>query len=216
MKTLALIARRRDISRDAFRDHYEQIHAPLAVRTLLEGTTRYVRNHLREELYGRAAFDVVSAFWYRDVAAAIEVMRRTDTPVGEPIRRDELTFMDKPANTFFAVAEHPVRGEEDRDARLRAVALVRRPAGADAREFLVAYEKEQLPLLLDAVREPTWCLQNRAVRAGAGEPAFDAVTQIHAAGDAGLARWASAFTETGTSVLVAIVSEHESELPEAP
>ena len=118
MKTLALIARRRDISRDEFRDHYEQVHAPLAVRTLLEGTTRYVRNHLREELHGRAAFDVVTAFWYRDTAAAIAVMRRTETPVGEPVREDELTFMDKPANTFFAVAEHAVLGAEDPRAAL--------------------------------------------------------------------------------------------------
>jgi hypothetical protein len=216
MKTLALIARRRDISRDEFRDHYEQIHAPLAVRTLLEGTTRYVRNHLREELHGRAAFDVVTAFWYRDTAAAIEVMRRTETPVGEPVREDELTFMDKPANTFFAVTEHVALGEEDPRAALRAVALVRRPAGADAREFLVSYEKEQLPMLLDAARAPTWCLLNRAIRAGASEPAFDAVTQIHAAGDAGLARWASALAATGAAALVATVSEHESALPDAP
>jgi hypothetical protein len=214
MKTLALIARRRDISRAEFRDHYEQIHAPLAVRTLLEGTTRYVRNHLREELFGRPAFDVVTAFWYRDVAAALAVMQRTETPVGEPILRDELTFMDKPANTFFAVAEHAALGSEDPNATLRAVALVRRPAGADAREFLVGYEKEQLPLLLDAARAPTWCLQNRAIRAGASEPAFDAVTQLHAAGDAGLARWAGTLSATGAHVVLVAVSEHESALPD--
>src|SRR5262245_64437837 len=111
MKTLALIARRPDTSRDSFRDHYEDVHAPLAVRTLLEGTTRYVRNHLREELFGRPGFDVVTAFWYRDAAAAISVMKRTESPAGEPILRDELTFMDKPANTFFAVAEHAMRGD---------------------------------------------------------------------------------------------------------
>jgi hypothetical protein len=214
MKTLALIARRRDLSRDEFRDHYERIHAPLAVRTLLAGTTRYVRNHLRDELYGRPAFDVVSAFWYRDAAAAIQVMKRTDTPAGEPIRRDELTFMDKPANTFFAVAEHVALGAQDPDARLRAVALVRRPAGAETREFLVGYEKEQLPLLLDAVRAPTWCLQNRAIRAGASEPAFDAVTQIHAAADAGLARWAASLASAGAAVIVATVTEHESAMPD--
>src|SRR5215470_17646917 len=136
MKTLALIARRPDTSRDSFRDHYEDVHAPLAVRTLLEGTTRYVRHHLRDELFGRPAFDVVTGFWYRDVAAAVEIMRRTETPAGDAIRRDELTFMDKPANTFFAVTEHVVRGAEDRGAGFAAVALVRRPAGQDFADFI--------------------------------------------------------------------------------
>jgi EthD domain-containing protein len=213
MKTLALIARRRDIDRAEFRDHYEQIHAPLAVRTLLEGTTRYVRHHLREELFGRPAFDVVTGFWYRDAAAAVEIMRRTETPAGEAIRRDEQTFMDKPANTFFAVTERAVRGAEDRAAGLAAVALVRRPVGQDAAQFAESYEKDSLPALLDAAREPVWCLQNRALRLGSDEPAFDVVTQIHAAGDAGLAKWAQALAATGARVVLATVTEHESELP---
>jgi len=89
MKTLALIVRRPDTSRDSFGEHYEQVHAPLAVRTLLEETTRYVRHHLRKELHGRPAFDVVSAFWYRDAAAAIGVQRRLSALGGEAILRDE-------------------------------------------------------------------------------------------------------------------------------
>jgi len=213
MKTLALIARRRDIDRAEFREHYEEIHAPLAVRTLLEGTTRYVRHHLREELFGRPAFDVVTAFWYRDANAALEIMRRTETPAGEAIRRDELTFMDKPANTFFAVTEHAVRGAENRAAGFAAIALVRRSPVQDAAHFIASYEKDQVPALLDAVRSPAWCLENRALRFGADDPAFDAVTQLHAAGDASLAKWAQSLAATGASVVLATVSEHESALP---
>jgi EthD domain len=212
MKTLALIARRRDIDRAEFRDHYEEIHAPLAVRTLLEGTTRYVRHHLRDELFGRPAFDVVTGFWYRDAAAAVEIMRRTETPAGDAIRQDELTFMDKPANTFFAVSERVVHGGEDRAAGLAAVALVRRPAGQDLAHFALAYEKDSVPALLDAARSPAWCLQNRALRFGPNEPAFDVVTQIHAAADAGLAKWAQSLAATGAGVVLATVTEHESDL----
>jgi hypothetical protein len=212
MKTLALIARRKDIDRAEFRDHYEQIHAPLAVRTLLEGTKRYVRHHLRDELFGRAAFDVVTGFWYRDAAAAVEIMRRTQTPAGDAIRRDELTFMDKPANTFFVVTEHAIRGGEDRAAGLAAVALVRRPEGQGLAPFVEGYEKDWIPALLDAARAPAWCLQNRAQRFGAADPAFDVVTQIHAAGDAGLAAWAQSLAKSGAEVVIATVSEHESDL----
>jgi len=213
MKTLALIARRPDLGRGEFRDHYEDVHAPLAVRTLLEGTTRYVRHHLREELFGRPAFDVVTGFWYRDAAAAVEIMRRTETAAGEPIRQDELTFMDKPANTFFAVEERIVSGAEDRAAPLAAIALVRRPAGQDAARFIASYEKDEVPRLLDATRSPAWCLQNRAVRFASSEPAFDVVTQVHAAADAGLAQWAKELAAARASVVVVTVSEHESALP---
>lgn len=213
MKTLALIARRPDRSRVEFRDHYEQVHAPLAMRTLLEGTTRYVRHHLTKTLFGRPVFDVVTAFWYRDAAAAAEIMRRTEAPAGEAIRRDELTFMDKPANTFFAVSERVVRGAEDRGAALAAIALVRRPAGEEAAHFVESYERDQVPRLLDATRAPVWCLQNRALRFGPDEPAFDAVTQLHAAADVGLAQWAKELAATGAGVVVVTVSEHESKLP---
>jgi hypothetical protein len=213
MKTLALIVRRPDLTRAEFRDHYEQVHAPLAVRTLLEGTTRYVRNHLREELFGRPAFDVVSAFWYRDAAAAVAVMRRTETPAGEAIRRDELLFMNKPANTFFGVTERLVSGAEDADAALAAIALVRRPVGEDAARFVEGYEREQVSRLLDATRAPVWCLQNRALRFGADEPAFDAVTQLHAAADAGLGPWAKELAATGAEVVLVTVTEHQSAMP---
>jgi hypothetical protein len=212
MKTLALIARRHDLSRADFRDHYEEVHAPLAVRTLLEGTTRYVRHHLCDPLFGSPAFDVVTAFWYRDAAAAAQIMRRTETPTGEAIRQDELTFMDKPANTFFAVTERVVRGAEDRDAALAAIALVRRPAGDDAARFVESYDRDQLPRLLDATRSPAWCLQNRAIRFGPAEPAYDAVTQLHAAADTGLAQWAKDLSATGAGVVVVTVTEHESAL----
>jgi len=214
MKTLALIARRPDTTRDAFRAHYEEVHAPLAIDTLLEGTLRYVRSHLREEIHGAPGFDVVTAFWYRDVAAALAIQHRLSGTEGEPILRDELTFMDKPANTFFAVSERPVMGEEDRAAELRGLALVGAPEGEDAADFLARYEAQQVPRLLDAVRAPAWCLQNRTLHIGPdAAPAFDAVTQLHAEGDAGLGDWARELAAAGARVVVAAVSEHESALP---
>ena len=212
MKTLALIRRRADLGRDAFRAHYEDVHAPLAIATLLDGTRRYVRHHLREDLFGEPRFDVVTAFWYPDAAAALAVRRRLDGPAGEGIARDEASFMDRAANTFFAVSERPVLGAERRDAGLCALALVRRPPGRSAAAFAADYERRELPRLLDALRAPVWCLHNTALRFGADDPAFDVVTQLHAAADAGLADWADELAASGARVVVAAVSEHESAL----
>ena len=67
-----------------------------------------------------------------------------------------------------------------------------------------------VPTLLDAVASPVWCLQNRAL---GPDPAFAAVTQVHAASDAGLAAWASTVEADGATVVVVGVSEHETETP---
>ena len=61
IRTLSLIKRRPDIERAAFREHYETVHAPLALPHM-EGLVRYVRYHLEDELLGDVGFDVVSAF----------------------------------------------------------------------------------------------------------------------------------------------------------
>ena len=104
IRTLSLIKRRPDITRDAFREHYETVHAPLAL-PYMDGLVRYVRYHLEAELFGAVGFDVVSAFWYRDAESTAKMMDVLASEAGKPILEDELTFMDKPANTFFPVSE---------------------------------------------------------------------------------------------------------------
>lgn len=213
MKTLALIARRPDHDRDAFRRHYEEIHAPLAMQTILQGTSSYVRHHLREEIHGDPFFDVVTAFVYRDAAAARALFERSQGADGERIRADELSFMDKARNTFFVVTQRRVSGEPDRSKQLQALALVRRADSVPAAAFHDDYERRGLPALLDAVSGAAWCLQNVAHSGEAVRPAFDCVTQIHADSGDGLLAWAAEVESAGHEVVVARVSEHETITP---
>ena len=213
MKTMALLVRRADHSRDAFREHYEDIHAPLAMETVMEGTTRYVRHHLDREVFGEPFFDVVTAFQYASAEAVAGLMRRLESEQGAAIIADEHTFMDRDRNTFFTVTEHAVLGEEDRDAGVSVMALVRAPDGADPGDFVSAYERDDVPALLDAAGAPVWCLQNRAVPIGPERPAYDAATQLHAAALGAVRDWAAALEARGAAVVVATVREHETETP---
>ena len=112
IRTLSLIKRRPDITRDAFREHYETVHAPLAL-PYMDGLVRYVRYHLEAEFHGTIGFDVISAFWYRDAESTAKLMTILASDEGKPILDDELTFMDKPANVFFPVSERMIeKGEE--------------------------------------------------------------------------------------------------------
>jgi uncharacterized protein (TIGR02118 family) len=198
VKTLALIVRRPDLSRAAFRAHYEAVHAPLAT-PLLSGLLRYVRHHVLGEIHGAPPFDVVTSFVYRDAAAARAVMARVAGPEAEALRQDELTFMDKPRNTFFAVREEGERGARAAPADFQAVVLVK---GGPAR----------LSPPREAVRGLAWELCNESLPQF-GAPPFDRVWQLHAAADDGLAAWGARAAGQGAGVCIVRVSEDETPIP---
>jgi len=90
VKTVGLMPRRPDITRAAFRDHYENRHAPLALGKF--PFEKYVRNHLVASSPDPIGFDCLSEFWVGDVA---EIYRIMAGPVGDIMREDELRFTDQ-------------------------------------------------------------------------------------------------------------------------
>jgi uncharacterized protein (TIGR02118 family) len=211
LKTLALIVRRPGISRDAFRTHYEEVHAPLAV-PLLHGLVRYVRHHVQRDLHGTSGFDAMTAFTYESEAALRGVIARLASPVGDELARDELTFMDKSRNRFFAAREVAEQGARVGPAPLGCVALVKRPPEQDAAGFAHAFASRALPELRDALPGLRWLLHHEA-QPVFGEPPFDTVTQAHANGAGRLAEWAFAREAEGARVVTVSVHEGETPLP---
>ena len=207
LKTLALIVRKPGTTRDAFRAHYEDAHAPLALPQM-SGLLRYVRHHVREELHGTAGFDVATSFVYRDAAAVRGVIARLASPAGAAVLRDELTFMDKPRNCFFEVREQSELGARATPAALHCIAFVKRPAEQGAEAFAAEFAARGLPTLREAVRGLCWSLQHETL-ATFGEPTWDAVVQLHADADAGLEKWAAGEERTGARAVAVSVSEHE-------
>ncbi len=209
VKVLALISRRADLSRDAFRAHYEEVHVPLAVPRL-SGLVRYVRYHVTEELVGRPTFDCLTEFCYRDRGAFDDTLTTLASDAGDDIRRDELVFMDKAVNTFFEIDGRVVReapgGGGGRHASITA--LVRRPAGVSTGDFVSEYEEQAVPALLGAMREPMDCAQYRTLSLGDGETPFDCITHVHARAVDSIDGWAARLEGQGAGVVVVGVSEH--------
>jgi len=106
IKSISLIRRKPGSTREEFMRHYEEVHAPLALRCL-PGLKKYVRNYVVGDVFGAPAdFDVVSEFWYdsaEDVKAALAFY---DSPAGQVLRDDELLFMDKASIRAARVVEH--------------------------------------------------------------------------------------------------------------
>jgi len=89
IRVLSFLVRRPDLSRDAFRAHYEEIHVPTAL-PLLEGVTHYVRHHVREEIHASPGFECMTVLEYRDEAAIRALRARLAGPEGEAVLSDEL------------------------------------------------------------------------------------------------------------------------------
>lgn len=126
--------RRPDISRTAFRDHYENRHAPLAIGKF--PFRKYVRNHVVASDPDPIGFDCLSEFWVDDVA---EVLRIMAGEIGDIMRQDERRFTDQPRIAPSVADETHVFGplRTVEDGVVRKEALLLRPAEATAKDAFV-------------------------------------------------------------------------------
>lgn len=209
IRTLSLIKRRPDITRDAFREHYETVHAPLAL-PFMDGLERYVRYHLEAELVGETSFDVISAFWYRDAESTAKLMEVLASEAGKPILEDELTFMDKPANRFFPVSERLLVDGEEGD--VHDWILFRKPEAlgrSDASKVLV---RDHLPGLMNACEGLRFALLRDAFPTQGGEIPWNAVLQLGGDGVKGLEDRVAGLEGEGWSVAAVRTRRHETAL----
>jgi hypothetical protein len=107
-----------EISRAAFRAHYEDRHVPLALAYF--PFAKYVRNHVYRSC--------LSEFWVDDVG---EIHALMVSGIGDIMREDERRFTDQP-RIGPAIAEEiyiagPVRGVEEGPVAKEALLLTRSP-----------------------------------------------------------------------------------------
>jgi uncharacterized protein (TIGR02118 family) len=109
IKVMALIKRKPTVSHEEFVRHYEEVHAPLALK-LFPMIKRYVRNHLVAPLGApEPDFDCITEFWFDSPESAQAVVDIRMSPAGKPIRDDEETFMDMSKMVSFLVDERVTR-----------------------------------------------------------------------------------------------------------
>jgi uncharacterized protein (TIGR02118 family) len=208
IKTFALIVRRPDHTREAFRKHYEEIHVPTAL-PLVQGLARYVRYHLEEEIHGTPIFDVISGFWYPSGEEAAATVARIDSPEGEKIRADERSFMDKERNVILPVA---ARQRLDSDEGDQPVFVLVRAPRDDREAWLADYDAKQAPALLEALEAPRFALDHTTAQAGPHAPAWDRVTEFASEGLGSFHSWIAGLEPTGAGICAVQTRRHETNI----
>ena len=105
IKMVSLIRRKPGLSREEFVKHYEEVHAPLALKCF-PTFKRYVRNHIIIPAGGEEPeFDCITELWYDDMQGHQAVIDFYQSEAGQPIRDDEVAFMDNSKTMSFFVEE---------------------------------------------------------------------------------------------------------------
>jgi uncharacterized protein (TIGR02118 family) len=107
-KVILFVRRKEGLSREQFRQRYEDGHAPLA-RKVLPQLRRYVRNYVTDSPGWEADFDVVTEFWFDSEQDHQAVRAFYASEEGQVLIRDEAEFMDRSSMRSVVVDEdgHP-------------------------------------------------------------------------------------------------------------
>jgi len=109
IKVMALIKRKSTVSHEEFVRHYEEVHAPLALK-LFPMIKKYVRNHIITPLGAQEPdFDCITEFWFDSPESAQAIVDIRMSAAGKPIRDDEETFMAMSKMVSFLVDERVTR-----------------------------------------------------------------------------------------------------------
>lgn len=107
-KGIALLKRNPGLSPEQFRKHYEEVHAPLALK-LVPTVRKYVRNHITTVAFppgaGEPEFDCITEQWFDDVEGFQSMMDITASDTGRALREDMERLLDTSKTVYLLVEE---------------------------------------------------------------------------------------------------------------
>ena len=176
IKTIALIKRKEGIPPEEFINHYEEVHAPLAIKHL-PMIKKYVRNHINSVMVPPSFdFDCISEFWFESIEDAMQVQEFAQSNAGQVLRDDEAEFMDSSKTLPFLVEEKSSNIHDS--GKIKAVALLKRKPDLNREAFMNHYESSHAPLIIKHSVGLSQYIRNYIVPMTDEEPPFDSFTEI--------------------------------------
>lgn len=222
LKVLALIKKRPDLDRKAFREHYEERHVPIA-KPLLAHLVWYARHHVEEDLWGPVDFDVVTAFGYPSQQAVSDLFATLASEAGQAIHEDERHFMEKGANRFFEVSERPWQASEagTRSREIRTneeeersiFVMIARPPAMSRTECASRLLRDHWPALLEGVPDLRFATVRDAFPMNDVPARYDGLMQVPADAKLELARFAPNLEREGYRVTAIRTRRYVTKVP---
>jgi len=108
VKGIALLKRKPGLTPEEFRKHYEESHAPLALK-VVPTIKRYVRNYITTVAFTAGGeeplFDCITEQWFDDMEGLQAMMAIGGTDAGRAIAEDERKFLDRKKTVYLVVEE---------------------------------------------------------------------------------------------------------------
>jgi len=105
VKLFVMAKRKKGISREECLKHWQEVHAPLILKTL-PGVKKYVQNHaLTLPVAGEPPFDGLAELWFDDLESWRKAADFYMGDSGKIIRDDEENFLDVHSHQSFVCEE---------------------------------------------------------------------------------------------------------------
>ena len=104
-KIVAIVYRKKGMSRKQFHSYWVEKHGPLFVRTV-PGILHYTQNVPVEWPGLEDDVDGVSEMWFEDIDDVHDYLEWRETAAAQVLRRDEDTFQDTGRTRRYIVEEH--------------------------------------------------------------------------------------------------------------
>jgi uncharacterized protein (TIGR02118 family) len=193
LKVMTLFLKRPDMTRQQFRDYYEDHHVAMGLAANKHfGFVKYVRNHTVGAHTTPPAqpfleFDCFSEYTFPDVAKAVEAQKFMLTEEGKALAQDELNFLDMSYHPSFAVDESLIAGAPrgvDVGLMRKLGLVLARGKGVPAAKFLESVDTFAREFARRHPKSFVRLVRDAAIETPAGRPPFDALLTLWPKNDA--------------------------------
>jgi uncharacterized protein (TIGR02118 family) len=113
IKTLGMLKRKKDLTREQFLEHWEKVHAPLFLsKKMPPGLRKYIQNHPAKGASPEfdTSIDGIAELWFDNVASAeafYEWLRSSEE--AKECREDSPLYVDVEERLLFLAEEHVLK-----------------------------------------------------------------------------------------------------------
>jgi uncharacterized protein (TIGR02118 family) len=186
IKIIGFVKRKAGLSIEEFSRYWQEKHAPLGFEVLPDDIRilRYVHHYaVPMEGLGEPIFDGVAEFGFEDMDMFQKWFAWFMSDGGQPLRDDEVNFMDSSRAVVVMVEERVIiPGDDAREDGIKLIAGVKRKNGLTLDDFKNYWYEKHAPLALkvlpNAPNVQRYVHNYGLAMEGLGEPAFDGIGEL--------------------------------------